>query len=88
MAWGGYIEVSDYPLRVADVKKVRIPNNLVKAMCGGKWPDDRGKWFQGFNFDAVDCWAIEGDELIPCDGSSDSASPCPGPNLKIVALEY
>lgn len=55
------------------IKEKRIPNDIVKALLGGKWPEHQ------FNFDAVSHFKIIGHKLVPYDGDEEA----PGPNIKI-----
>jgi hypothetical protein len=65
------------------VRAVRIPNDLMKIMIGGKWPKNN----RDFNFDSVYAWKINRKRkiLIPVDEMDEE---CPGPDLKIIQQQF
>ncbi len=58
---------------------MKLSNETVLELLGGKWPQ-----YNGFSFQSVDHWELVGDELVPYDGSD----PAPGPNLKLKISLY
>ena len=73
-----------------EIKKLRLPNRFVLALCGGKWPKTK----HGACYEGVACWKIDTDRrtLVPLDSSfgDDSQHECPVPDLqmKLVVDEF
>lgn len=63
------------------VDRLVIPRDTVLAMLGGVWPDSglSEYWPNGFAWDAVDHFEIEGDVLVPFAGGF----PAPGPDFRL-----
>lgn len=65
-------------------------NDIVLALLGGVWPNTRftsgnngTSVYDGFCFDAVGEWRLEGNMLVPYDGGL----PMDGPNLKLIPVD-
>jgi len=61
-----------------------IPGLLVKYLLGGKWPDGRGTWWEGFGFDCVSHWEVIDGDIHPMDGGG----MVPGPSFRLIPLDY